>query len=116
MGAKSATKGKYNIHWWIRVFFSSTACLKNEKMQKDKVQSVKEWKKYKKNAKKHKNTKCIFESNGKNPKDTQIQSVFVFILIFGFWPKKYQKNTKNTNAISQKKQNTKKKTNQKFQK
>ena len=29
-------------------FFSSTACLKSEKIQKDKVQSVKEWKKYKK--------------------------------------------------------------------
>jgi hypothetical protein len=43
---------------------------KEQKIQKDKVQSVKEWK----IQKKTKNTKSIFGSNGNMPK--KIQSVF----------------------------------------
>jgi len=41
---------------------------KEQKIQKDKVQSVKEWK----IQKKRKNTKSIFGSNGKMPKKYKV--------------------------------------------
>ena len=81
---------------------------KERKIQKDKVQSVKEWK----NTKKYKNTKCIFGSNGKYNKSTKIQSVF-----FVIWQKmqnKYECNLKHTTKYEPKVsniQNTKKSTN-----
>ena len=115
-------------------FCSLTARLKNEKIQKDKVQSVKDWKNT------HKNTKiqiAFLDAMEKYKKNTKIQSVFfIFYLYFSYFLYVYQKkrknakkNTKNTNAIAQKYkiqkkyestiskiQNTKKNTNPKFQK
>jgi hypothetical protein len=72
---------------------------KERKIQKDKVQSVKECKNLKK---KNKNTKCIFGSNGKNTKKCN----FVF----------FCKNTKKYECNFSKISNTKKNTKQKFQK
>jgi len=85
---------------------------KERKIQKDKVQSVKEWK----NTKKYKNTKCVSGSNGKIQKKMY---VFLYLLcILSFFVKiqnNYKKYKINTNAISQK-YKIQKNTNQKFQK
>jgi len=54
---KIQTQNKKNttMHWWIRgLFFDGMS--KERKIQRDKVQSVKEWN----NTKKNKNTACIF--------------------------------------------------------
>ena len=94
-------------------FCSLTASLKNEKIQKDKVQSVKDWKNTKKNTKiqiafldamekykkKYKNTRCIF------------YILFVFFVFFLYVYQKngkLQKNTKKYECNCSKIQNTKK--------
>ena len=86
---------------------------KERKIQKDKVQSVKEWKNTKK---KYKNTKCVSGSNGKIQKKTKCMFfVFIVYLFFVKIQNNYKKYKINTNAISQK-YKIQKNTNQKFQK
>ena len=88
-------------------FCSLTASLKNEKIQKDKVQSVKDWKNTKKNTKIQ---IAFLDAMEKYKKNTKIQGVFfIFYLYFSYFfcmftkkTENYKKIPKNTNAIAQK--------------
>ena len=66
--------------------------------------------------KQYKNTNCIFGRNGKIQKNyTNTKCIFLYFICIFLIQKKYEKHTKNTNAIAQK-YKIQKNTNQQFQK